>query len=191
MTRLPAPPMARSGGRRRIDRVLDPGYLDGLEIVPVATLRDRRQEALREETDLSYLRRMLQGRVDILRAELHRRIVGDPGNVLAELPAILRDAPSDRTTSVRHLSVAPSRVGEYRREVEAVLADVELSDLTARADAELSDALQALDVFERQVSDYRRRVQQVADRCGAELAHRYREGRANVDDLLRTEDEQS
>jgi hypothetical protein len=38
------------GGQRRIDRVLDPRF-----------------------TDVSYLRRLLQGRLDILRAELARR----------------------------------------------------------------------------------------------------------------------
>jgi hypothetical protein len=48
----------RPGGRRRIDRVLGPGYLSGLGDLPLKVLRERRDEAAQEETDLSYLRRL-------------------------------------------------------------------------------------------------------------------------------------
>ncbi|MEW1863116.1 ABC transporter permease [Streptomyces sp. NBC_00669] len=44
--------------------------LGGMDL---AALRTLRREAQREEADLSYLRRMLHGRIDILRAELARR----------------------------------------------------------------------------------------------------------------------
>ncbi|MFI1097754.1 hypothetical protein [Streptomyces sp. NPDC020917] len=39
----------------------------------LAALRALRRDAQQEEADLSYLRRMLHGRIDILQAELHRR----------------------------------------------------------------------------------------------------------------------
>ena len=98
------------GGQRRIDRVLDPRFTDGVERLDLAELRSRREEAEAEEADVSYLRRLLQDRLDILRAELERRSAGgdqDVAALLAGLPAILSDdapAPS-----------APSRASSSRR----------------------------------------------------------------------------
>ena len=55
------------GGQRRIDRVLDPGFTEEVERLGLPELRARREEAEAEEADVSYLRRLLQGRLDILR----------------------------------------------------------------------------------------------------------------------------
>ncbi len=57
------------GGRRRIDRVLAEGFVDGLAILSLDEVRGRRRDAEQEEADLSYLRRLLQGRLDLVRAE--------------------------------------------------------------------------------------------------------------------------
>ena len=54
------------GGRRRVDHVLAPEFLEGLSDLPLADLRARRREAEQEEADLSYLRRMLHGRMSII-----------------------------------------------------------------------------------------------------------------------------
>jgi hypothetical protein len=61
------------GGQRRIDRVLDPRFTDRVDQLGLAELPARREEAEAEEAEVSYLRRLLQGRLDILRAELARR----------------------------------------------------------------------------------------------------------------------
>src|SRR5215218_3120687 len=42
------------GGHRRIDRVLDPRFTDGVEQLDLAELRARREEAEAEEADVSY-----------------------------------------------------------------------------------------------------------------------------------------
>src|ERR1051325_8165902 len=75
------------GGHRRIDRVLSEGYLDGLGELPIAEVRVLRQEAEQEEADLSYLRRLLQGRVDIIQAELARRRgeLGESASIIEQL----------------------------------------------------------------------------------------------------------
>jgi len=164
--------------------VLAPGYLDGLEALPLEQVRALRQDAEQEEADLSYLRRLLQGRIDILRAELDRRSGSSAGpRVVDRLAEILADQPSLRPALGRHLSIGPSRVGEYRRSMERMIADVDLSDVTARSEAEIRSAMESLTGCEHSVSQNRRAVQRIADACRQEVARRYRTGEAQVADL--------
>ncbi|MDJ0384078.1 AmfC protein [Streptomyces sp. G-G2] len=146
-------------------------------------LRAQRRDAQRDEADLSYVRRLLQGRIDILRAELARRT--DPESpVVDRLSEILADAPSSRSASARHLTLGTPQSEEYRLLAAEMLADVELSDLDARTDGELHDGMGKLVGYEQQVSRRRRQLQRTADDCSAEITRRYREGEAQVDDLL-------
>ena len=148
-----------------------------------------RREAEQEETDLSYLRRVLQGRLDILRAELARR-GGEPIEDLVEaLPHILADESGSTAPHGlgRHQAMEPSRADEHRRHVERLVADVDLSDPSAHDDASLQQVLDTLEREEQDVSDTRRQVQTVMDACTAEITRRYRDGDANVADLLPTD----
>jgi anti-sigma-K factor RsiG len=170
-----------AGGRRRIDRVLAPDYLEGLAGLSLDEVRVRRAEADQEEVDLSYARRLLQGRIDILRAEQQRRrgegplaapLRGDAAIVEA-LKRILTDEPRPANGGGRHLGVQPSRVGEHRREAERAVADVGGSDLAAMDDFRLAEALDSLTDVEARVSRSRRQVQNVVDQLTAEIARRY------------------
>ncbi|MFF3289408.1 AmfC protein [Streptomyces sp. NPDC003023] len=152
-------------------------------------LRTLRRESQRDEADLSYVRRLVQGRVDILRAELARR--SDPG--AAGTPVVdrlvgdrlfLADAPSLRGSSARHVTLSTPHGEEYRQLASEMLDEVGLSDLEARTDDELQSAMGRLLGYEEQVSHRRRLLQGTADDCSAEIARRYREGEAQVDDLL-------
>ncbi|MFE0377657.1 ABC transporter substrate-binding protein [Streptomyces inhibens] len=146
-------------------------------------LRVVRRDSQQEEADLSYLRRLLQGRIDILRAEIARR-TAQHSPLLDRLPEILTDLPSRHRSSARHVTVGTPHSEEYRRLAEEMLGEVELSDLTARTDQELHDAMGRLIRYERQVSLRRQSLQRTTDDCSAEIARRYREGEAQVDDLL-------
>lgn len=175
----------RPGGRRRIDRVLAKDYIHDLDRLPLATLRARRDDAAQEETDLSYLRRLLHARIDIVLAEQRRRSVGETGSVIDHLAAILADKPLTTTARPgRHQPLLPSRTGERRRQVEALVADAGLSDVAALSDAALADSLVAFRAEEASVSGRRREVQQVVDTINAEIAGRYAVGTASVDELL-------
>ena len=176
----------RPGGNRRIDRVLADTYLDDLERLPLDTVRAKRREAEQEEVDLSYLRRLLHGRIDIVRAEQARRAGTGPDTpIVDEPPTILAEQPRTRALDrVRHLVTEPTRVDRRRRRVERLVADVDLSDVAARTDDELARVLRTYQDEERQVSDVRTAVQQVLDRCSAELARRYADGEASVAELL-------
>lgn len=175
----------RPGGSRRIDRVLAPAFLDGLQSATPAELRTKRRDAELEEADLSYLRRLLHGRIDLVRAEQARR-TGDSAPIVESLPEILAE---QRTASraldrMRHLVTDPSRVDRRRRRVERLVSDVDLSDVAARTDDELARVLRTYQDEERQVSDVRAAVQEVLDTVAAELARRYASGEASVADLL-------
>ncbi|MDT3728448.1 aerial mycelium formation protein [Streptomyces sp. DSM 41972] len=182
---------------QRTDSPALPGDGDGAEDeltgLSLAELRTMRRDAQRDEADLSYVRRLLQGRIDILRAELARRDLPGgvpaavaPGetSVVQRLAEILRDTPARHRSSARHLTLGTPRSEEYRRLASEMLAEVELSDLGARTDGELHTAMGRLVGYEQQVSRRRQRLQRTADACGAEITRRYREGEAQVDDLL-------
>lgn len=175
-----------TGGNRRIDRVLRDDYLAGIATLSMAELRTRRDEAEQEEVDVSYLRRLVQGRIDILRAELGRRGGGGAGSLLADLPQILGDdGPRTAPRGLgRHSNVEPSRADEHRRYVESLVADVDLSDVAARSDEELRTALSVFEREESDLSDKRRRIFAVLDACSSEITRRYRDGEADVSDLL-------
>lgn len=163
-----------------------------LPALSLPELRTLRREAQRDETDLSYLRRLLQGRIDILRAEVARRTptgaasveVSEEASVVERLAEILRDAPARHRSSARHVTLGTPQGEEYRRLAAEMLAEIELSDLGARTDLELSTATGRLERYEQQISRRRQRLQRTADECSAEIARRYREGEAQVDDLL-------
>lgn len=77
---------------RHLDRVLAPGYLDGLETWPIETIRERRSECQCLEDAASYLRRMVQTRIDILGLEMRNRSDGatnDPASIVEQLKALL------------------------------------------------------------------------------------------------------
>lgn len=172
-----------------------------LGVLRLPELRTLRRDAQRDEADLSYVRRLLQGRIDILRAELARR--ADPrrarggdleapateaaasvASVVERLSEILTDAPARQRSSARHVTVGTPRSEEYRRLAADMLAEVELSDPQARTDLELDTAMGRLVRYEQEVSRRRQQLQRTADECSTEIARRYREGEAQVDDLL-------
>ncbi|RLK60463.1 aerial mycelium formation protein [Actinokineospora cianjurensis] len=178
----------RPGGRRRIDRVLSPEYVEGLAGLGLVEVRARRDDAAQEETDLSYLRRLLHGRIDIVRAEQRRRANGESTSVVDQLAVILADnAVGPATGSGRYQTMEPSRAEAHRRHVEALVSDADLSDVGALADDRLALALLTYQQEEASVSQRRREVQKVMDLLNDEIGGRYRAGSASVDDLLAAE----
>ncbi|HET9257035.1 MAG TPA: aerial mycelium formation protein [Pseudonocardiaceae bacterium] len=175
----------RPGGRRRIDRVLAPAFVAGLGELGLDEVRARRDDAAQEETDLSYLRRLLHARIDIVRAELRRRQRGEGAPVVAELARILAEnAVGPATGSGRHQTLLPSQADAHRRYTEALVADADLSDVGSLSPGALNEALAAYLAQEASVSARRREVQQVVDICNAEIGSRYASGSASVEELL-------
>jgi hypothetical protein len=175
----------RVGGRRRIDRVLSPGYVADLGKLELGEVRRRRDDAAQEETDLSFLRRLLHARIDIVRAEQRRRREDGSTAVVAELARILAvNAVGPATGSGRHQRLQPSQAEAHRRHVEALVTNVDLSDVESLSDGQLDDAEQTYCTEEASVSRRRREVQRVVDTLNAEIGSRYASGAASVDELL-------
>src|SRR2546421_8246523 len=62
--------------QRRLDRVLDPAYLEGLGDSPLDEVHAKKAECVELETEVSFVRRLAQARMDILDAERERRTSG-------------------------------------------------------------------------------------------------------------------
>ena len=178
---------AGTQGNRRIDRVLAEDFLNGLPAQSIEDIRSLRRDAEQEEADVSYVRRMLQGRIDIISAELERRRGGSGASLVDALPRILADDRGEPHGLGQYKNVEPSRVDQHRRRVEALVADVDISNVTAHSDDQLNTALAKLQAEETDTSETRRRIQIVVDACAAEITRRYREGEAVVEDLLPSE----
>jgi hypothetical protein len=167
----------RQGGQRRIDRILDPAYTENLGSLELAEVKRRRDECLAEREYQSLLRRLVQGRLDIVRAERGRRDAGDEEGSLVDqlIAALSSDAPagSSRGEALR-LAVPPEEMTLARRRVEGLVADTNISDPRSLSDDELVQAATRLEEEERKVSSDRGAVIAMHDRLQNELKRRYK-----------------
>jgi len=151
---------------RRIDKVLAPDYLDGLDNRPVDDLRAMKAEASEIETEVSYVRRLAQGRIDILGAERKRRDDGGSlEDLISQLPKILAsDAPRAPAAQARVAELlAPSPDITWSRGREHLIDDSTLARLPDLNDHELADALEALRALETEMSTQRKALHVVLD----------------------------
>jgi hypothetical protein len=97
------PPPA-SPAQRRLDRVLDPAYLAELSERPVDEVESMKVECVELETEASFVRRLAQGRIDILEAERRRRDDGGSlDDLIAGLAGILADDGPRPSPAQAHL----------------------------------------------------------------------------------------
>lgn len=170
-------------------RILDDGYLDDLASLSVAELRARRTDCQTVENKLSYLRRLVQGRHDIVSGEISRRAGGGDPDDVADLVGKLPDILSDRIRGPGGGRMPTSfEPGELRGELVDRLEDlreaVPLDSPGSLPDADLAHAAEALADLEEEVSGLRRTMFDRIDTIENELVGRYRAGEARVDDLL-------
>ena len=144
-------------------------------------MRNRLQD---EDDVVSYVRRVAQARLDLVRAEAHRRERGAaPDDLSSELRVVLSSQLTGGSPrpprSVDH--VAENALSD---ELDAVCAQQGLGRLEELLPSELAELERTLSTFERRVSDDRRARFDRLDALSAELVRRYREGEATVDGLL-------
>jgi hypothetical protein len=170
--------------RRRIDIVLKPEYLEGLAELDLNEVRRRRDTATDVEAQISYYRRLLHGRMDLLDFEQRRRRGEDGRTILEALPDILAKGMVLGTEpALKHIETMPplpSVTG--RRLIDKIMDDGVLANLPELTDEEVSEAIERLREVETQLSGQRRQLHQVIDTLQDEMVSRYRseQGEAQV-----------
>jgi hypothetical protein len=160
---------------RRIDLVLAPEYLAGLEDKSLDDVRALKEECTDIETQVSYVRRLAQARMEILRAEQERRASGGSvADLVAALPNILADAGPRGNPATSRLTrhLAPALDLEWAGGRASLIADDTLANLPTLSDEELRDALDGLADLERDVSARRHELHGVIDLIEVDLARR-------------------
>jgi RsiG-like len=162
--------------RRRIDVVLESEYLEDLQSIDLDELRKRRVTAEDVEAQISYYRRLLHGRMDLLDFELRRRS-GEEGRTLLEaLPEILASGMVlGSEPNLRYLDTMPpipSTTG--RRLIDKIMEDGVLIQLPELTDAEIDEAIDRLRDVEAELSVQRRQLHSVIDALQDEIISRYR-----------------
>ena len=151
---------------RRLQRVTAPDYLRELDAADASRIRSMRDECRAEERRLSYVRRVLQGHLDLALAEVTRRHGGE------QRPLVTRLARA---------------VGLYEPSEGAdVVIDVETSRLPDLDDASLETLVERLRQRERALSDRRGILLAHLDRLQDALVVRYRDGHAAIDEAAST-----
>lgn len=175
--------------QNELARVLGDDYLGDLQHRPLPEVRAMRGECQEIETGLSYLRRLVQGRLDIVGSELERRRGGgDPADLstlIGKLPEILSDRT--RAPGVGRLPqlMAPGELDEeFTAELDAIITSGHLDSLPRVADEELELLRGRLQDLEERVSARRRQLFGRIDELQAEITRRYRTGEASVESLL-------
>lgn len=180
--------MERGGPqRRRIDRVSADDFLEGLADRSAEEVRTMRDECRAEEAQVSYHRRLLQGRIDVARAEQDRRRGDDQTSLVDALPSILAgsDTSGGRTGQLqsRYSPVDPPPETPARRAEDVAANDSALSRLPDLDNQELDEVVDELAERERSLSDLRRRILDNLDALQDELVRRYRAGEVSSEDV--------
>jgi hypothetical protein len=164
-------------------------YLSDLSSLSMDELRSLRSECQRVEDAVSYQRRLVQGRLDVLQAESDRRNAGAPP---ADLESLVASLPGDLAGGVAgprrgHVAyeIEQADLEEVSTAVDAVVGPSQLAALPGLSTGELAELAEHLRVLERDVSSRRRLVFDRLDALADEVGRRYRDGEATVDSLLR------
>lgn len=145
-----------------------------------------RAECQTVEDAVSFLRRLVQGHLDIVRFEQERRAAGQPADLaalVAGLPRLLSEhVVAEPTGRLRGLP-APDDPS-VTDELDAICDATRLAHLPELDLAELDQLAGELMALEDTVSARRQLVFERLDALAAELTRRYRTGAASVDALL-------
>lgn len=161
---------------RSLARLTAPEYLDDLGRADTQRLRAMRDECRAAERRLSYVRRMIQGHLDLAAGELQRRSVDGAEALVARVARAL-SGPAAAGRSVRAVGLYdPADAGSDLDDVASdQLPDLDEAGLLAHVDR--------LRRRERELSDSRAILLDHLDRLQAALVERYRDGRALIDDV--------
>lgn len=164
---------------RRLQRITAPDYLADLAGATAAQIRRMRDECRAEERRLSYIRRVLQGHLDLALAEVARRGGGEQTSLVTRVTSALLGPPGGARSA--------RAVGLYEPADAADAGiDTETAHLPDVDDAALAALVERLRQRERALSDQRNVLLANLDRLQDELVTRYRDDHAAIDEVAST-----
>jgi hypothetical protein len=172
-----------------LSRLLDPNYLDGVDGLSVDDIRRMRAECQEAEASLSFLRRLIQGRLDIVHAYIERPAGSDApdlSTLVENLAGILAGpgrAGGPGRNPVLHTPDTDEMAG-LTTELDDVFGADEIGRLAQFNEVDLAELAGRLRDLENRVSAERRGLHERIDTLQAELVERHKSGRASVDGLL-------
>lgn len=157
---------------------LDPAALS------LAELRAVRTRLQQEDDEVSYVRRIAQARLDLVRAAIgtgdgERDISGELRTVLSRQLTGGAPRPPRPVGEESDLAATP-----LAREFERLCTDLGLARLNELDERSRRALVVGLEEFEARISADRRERFERLDALSAELVRRYRDGEASVDSLL-------
>jgi multidrug efflux pump subunit AcrA (membrane-fusion protein) len=175
------------------DRLASTLELGAIGELSMSELRQRRSDLQAIEQALSYVRRLAQGRLDILIDEQAYRAGGsgarDASALVASLPKILSEhvAGGGNRGALPEVDLPAGNLAE----IDEILASVDhmidarqISDLNSVSSDDLTAAIDGLTAIEHRVSQVRRSFHTPIDALQQEIVRRYKSGEASVDALL-------
>ncbi|MEA3018970.1 MAG: hypothetical protein QOI47_494 [Actinomycetota bacterium] len=185
-------PPGGAGKYRRdvdLDGVLGDDYVGELTSLPMDDLRAKRAECQTLEVGLSYVRRLAQGRLDIVAAEQRRRVEGteplDSEHLVAGLSDILGEHILAPGNGRLPQLLGPDLSVVDTERIDEIAGPGRLASLAEVADGDLVELVDSLSAYEAEVSGQRRALHERIDALQAEITRRYKTGEASVESLLR------
>lgn len=189
-------PMSNPSGRQEtpiviteLDELLLANDLGSLQSRPIEELRALRDQLGEIEAGLSFVRRMAQGRLDIVLAEFHARLQGraeTAHELVGRLPQVLSGQArgTGQPRAVREVEI-PQFTEQILAELDQLLHPTDLTAIEGLGVDDLDSAAQRVSSFERSLSVKRSEVHRLIDEVQDEIIGRYRSGSVSVDDLLK------
>lgn len=176
-----------------LDRVTDDGYLDGLSDLSTDAVRDMRADCQALENTASFVRRFVQGRLDLVISALAQQ----SGAEVPTLTEVMVGPESANATDggdrrlprpTPPFEPDPTSMA-WVAQLDDILSPTDLSGLPGMESDELTSMFDQLTAYEQEVSAERRTLHQIIDTLQAEIVRRYRSGETSVDALLSSQAE--
>ncbi len=172
----------------QLERLLGPDYLEGVKGCSLKEVRAMRAECQDAETAVSYLRRMVQGRLDIVHAYLDHGdddAIAGLDSLVERLPEIISSGPQRPVGPGRLPSrMSPDMEGDITAELDTVLDVKRIAELPTMGHEGLLELAETLSTIEARSSSERRALHERIDKLQAEIVSRYKTGEASVEGLL-------
>jgi hypothetical protein len=177
-----------------VEELTDPEFVKDLRSLPIEEVRRRRGLCQDAEESSSLCRRLVQGRLDIVQAELLRRAGGgsaaDVTQLVESLPGILGDrgdrhlGPGRLTSLGRDEADWGTDFDAFAARLDRIIDGTKLAELSERDEADVRNIADQLDALERDISGQRHQLHKHIDAFQEEIVRRYKSGEASVDALL-------